>query len=556
MIAWPPNCCSRPVCSSRAPRECPDVSATLPRTVPQGAVRWRPRRPPGLLLAVAALPAALVLTPIGITLADALNAGFVRIAALLWRPLVGTLLMNTATLTLATGLACVVLGSLAAFLVERTDLPGRAAWSMLLTAPLAVPAFVASYAWVSISPALEGFAGALLVVSFAYFPLVFLPVSAALRGLDPALEESARALGNSPWRCLYRVVLPQLRPAMLGGALLVGLNVLVEFGAFAMMRFRTFTTAIYAAYRSGFDGAEAAALAIVLLAICFACLGAEAALRSRARYARLGRGVHRPPTRYGLGFWRWPAAAAMAVLVGLAIGVPVGTILFWLTRHGAEAITPDEVSTAAVLGATWNTVRFGLGGAALTLVLALPLAVLSVRWARFPLTPLLERGAWLAQGVPGIVIALALIAATVQGLPLLYQSTPLLLIAYAILFLPYALVGLRTALQQADRRLEDAARSLGAGWLRVLWRVILPLAAPGVGAAAALVFIVVTTELTATLLLAPIGTETLAIRVWDDTSTLAFAAAAPYAAVLVALSMGASWLLARRFGVGAFGHGN
>ena len=113
-----------------------------------------------------------------------------------------------------------------------------------------------------------------------------------------------------------------------------------------------------------------------------------------------------------------------------------------------------------------------------------------------------------------------------------------------------------TPLQQADRRLEDAARSLGAGWLRVLWRVILPLAAPGVGAAAALVFIVVTTELTATLLLAPIGTETLAIRVWDDTSTLAFAAAAPYAAVLVALSMGASWLLARRFGVGAFGHGN
>jgi iron(III) transport system permease protein len=133
----------------------------------------------------------------------------------------------------------------------------------------------------------------------------------------------------------------------------------------------------------------------------------------------------------------------------------------------------------------------------------------------------------------------------------LYQSTLLLLLAYAILFMPFALVAMRIAFLQSDRRLEDAARSLGAGWRRVLWRITLPLAAPGLGAAAALVFIAVTTELTATLLLAPIGTETLATRIWGDTSTLAFAAAAPYAAVLITLSMGASWLLARRFGMAA-----
>lgn len=531
------------------------MSTSVPQALAGRTVHWRPRRPPVLLLLVAALPVILVLTPIGITFGDAVDAGLARVVALLWRPLIGDLLVNTMNLTVASACVCVVLGTGLAFLVERTDVPGRSAWSMLLIAPLAVPAFVASYAWVSISPALEGFDGALVVVAFAYFPLVFLPVSAALRGLDPALEESARSLGDPAWRCIWRVVLPQLRPAVLGGALLVALNVLVEFGAFAMMRFRTFTTAIYAAYRSGFDGAEAAALAIVLLGFCFACLAAEARLRSRSGYARLGRGVHRPPSRYHLGWWRLPAACGMAVVVILAIGVPVGTILFWLTQHGADAITPDEVSVAAVLNATWSTVEFGLGGAVLTLALALPLAVLSVCWPNFVLTPMLERGAWLAQGVPGIVIALAMIAATVRHLPLLYESTPLLLIAYAILFLPYALVGLRAALQQAERRLEEAARSLGAGWPRVLLRVVLPLAAPGVGAAAALVFIVITTELTATLLLAPIGTQTLAIRIWDDTSTLAFAAAAPYAAVLVTLSMGASWLLARRSGLGAFGTG-
>ncbi|HEX7388671.1 MAG TPA: iron ABC transporter permease [Acidiphilium sp.] len=509
-----------------------------------------PRPSHGLVL-IGAVPAALVLLPIGITLADAAEAGARQVIALLWRPLVGTLLFNTASLTVAAAFCCMALGTAAAVLIERTDLPGRSAWAVLAVAPLAVPAFVASYAWVSISPEFEGFGGALIVTVFAYTPLVYLPVAAALRGLDPALEDSARALGDTPWRCFYRVILPQLRPAILGGALLVALNILIEFGAFAMMRFRTFTTEIYAAYRSGFNGAEAAALAIVLLIFCLACLAAETALRRNVHYARIGKGTRRRATPWRLGRWRLVAVPGFALFALVSLGVPVFTVLFWLTQHGAAAITPDEASPRALLDATLSTIELGLGAALLTLVLALPLAILSTRWPRFALTLPLERGAWLAQGVPGIVIALALITATIGTIPALYQSTFLLLIAYAILFMPYALVGIRSALLQADRRLEEAARSLGSNWLAVLWRVTVPLAAPGFGAAASLVFIAVSTELTATLLLAPIGTETLAIRIWGDTSTLAFAAAAPYAAVLIALSMAASWLLARRFGVSA-----
>jgi iron(III) transport system permease protein len=160
----------------------------------------------------------------------------------------------------------------------------------------------------------------------------------------------------------------------------------------------------------------------------------------------------------------------------------------------------------------------------------------------------LERTAYLAQSIPGIVVALALVTLTVHEIHPLYQSTVLLLIAYAVVFLPLALVSIRAAILQAQRGLEDAGRSLGLGWFAVTWRITLPLAAPGLGAAAAMVFIAVSTELTATLLLAPIGTQTLATEVWANTSTLAFAAAAPYAAVLAALSLAASWLLARRFG--------
>ncbi|MGH7109113.1 MAG: ABC transporter permease [Stellaceae bacterium] len=515
------------------------------------ATAWRGvRPPPRALVAAAAVPGLLVAVPIALTFADAFHTGFARMAGLLDRPLVGELLVNTVLLTAAAVIIGTAVGTGAAVLIERTDLPGRRVFSTLAAAPLAVPAFVASYAWVSLSPAFEGFAGALLVTACTYFPLAYLPVAAALRGLDPALEEAARLLGEPPLGVLRRVMLPQLRPAILGGAVLIALNALIEFGAFALMRFRTFTTEIYAAYQTGFGEGEAAALALVLLLFCFACLGAEAALRRRRSYARVGRGSRRPAVPCRLGAWRVPACTALSAVTVLALGVPLGMILYWLTRHGAAAITPDEVSVRAILDATAMTIGLGIGGAALTLLLALPLAILSVRWPGGALAGMLERGAWLAQGVPGIVIALALISATVRALPFLYQSTLLLLLAYAVLFMPYALVSIRAALVQAERRLEEAGRSLGLGWFGVLLRVTLPLAMPGLGAAAALVFIAVTTELPATLLLAPIGTETLAIRIWADTNTVAFAAAAPYAAILVALSLSASFVLARRFGLG------
>ncbi len=123
-----------------------------------------------------------------------------------------------------------------------------------------------------------------------------------------------------------------------------------------------------------------------------------------------------------------------------------------------------------------------------------------------------------------------------------------MLVAYAILFLPLAVVGVRATLAQMPRNLEEVGRSLGLSRARVLRRIVLPLAAPGIGAGAAIVFVSIVTELTATLLLAPIGTTTLATEMWADTSTLAFAAAAPYAAAMAALSLLSTWLLAGRYG--------
>nr|WP_240948046.1 iron ABC transporter permease [Planosporangium mesophilum] len=433
-----------------------------------------------------------------------------------------------------------VLGTGAAWLVERTTLPGRRIWNALLAAPLAVPAFVTSFGWVSLTPAVEGYWGALLIVTVSYYPLVFLPAAAALRGLDPALEETARALGHGPWRTFLRVVLPQLRPAVLGGSLLVGLHLLAEFGALQMLRYPTFTTAIFDQYESAFNAPAANMLATVLVLCCALLLTAELRLRGRRRYARVGRGAARSLEPVRLRGWTAPALVALFAVVALALGVPMGSLVHWLVVGASTAFPVASLVTTAA-----TSIGLGLLAALLTTALALPVAWLSVRY-RGSVSTLLERSTYVANALPGIVVALALITVSIRFVPSAYQTTGVLLVGYAILFLPRAMVSARAAIAQAPPVLEDVAHSLGTRGATTLRRVILPLIAPGVGAGAALVFLAVVTELTATLLLAPIGTRTLATEFWSHSSDIAYGAAAPYAALMVAISAPATYLLTRR----------
>lgn len=510
------------------------------------ANRWRARvrgrSTPLALLAVAAAVALLVLLPLGFLLEQALSIGLSQVDALVFRPLVGTLLLNTVLLVLVATSACTALGVAVAWCVERTDLPGRRAWAVLAALPITVPAFVTSYSWVSITPAVQGFGGAALIVTLAYYPLVYLPVAAVLRGMDPALEETARSLGMGPWRTFMRVTLPQTRIALLGGALLVAVHLLSEFGAFAMLRFQTFTTAIYDEYRLSFDGPAASMLATVLVLLCLVLLLAELAARGRARYARVDTGAPRPPARARLGRTRWLAGGGLALLSGLALGLPLVTLVYWLL-HGGSTSFP----VATLLSTAGTSLKLGLGAAALTTLLALPISILTVRYPS-RIATVLERAAYLPYALPGIVIALSLIVASVHYLPTIYGTTQLLIVAYAILSLPLALVATRAALAQAPPVHEEIARSLGCSPLQALVRVTLPRILPGLGAAAALVFLATVTELTATLLLAPIGTQTLATQFWADASTRAFGAAAPYAGLMVAISALPTYLLTRRLG--------
>ncbi|MDY1047810.1 iron ABC transporter permease [Pseudomonas coleopterorum] len=507
---------------------------------PPVSTTGRRKRPSIWVLAPVLLLVGLSLLPLLYVGLKAWQAGLHEAIRLLWRPYVLRLLGNTLMLMAGVTAACVVIGVSLAWLLERSDLAGRRLWGVILCLPFAVPAFVSGFTWVSLSSGFEGLGGAILVMTLSKYPLVFLPVAATLRNLDTSLEESARTLGQNRTGVFFKVTLPLLWPAVLGGALLIALHMLVEFGALSILGLQTFTTAIYQQFELEFSNTNAAMLSALLLVLCLLLLWLELRVRGTARHIRTGQGAARRATPLRLGPWRVVAQLYCLLLVVVGSGVPLGMLGYWLVK-GSSAAFP----VAAIGEALLTSLSLALGGAALCLALALPVGLLVVRH-RGRLAIWAERLPYLLHALPGLVIALTLVYFALHYVPAMYQTTGLLLLAYALLFLPLAQAPVRNALNKAAPQLEEAARTLGATPFTAFCRVTLPIIFPAMAAAFALVFLDGMKELTATLVLAPTGMTTLATEVWSHTSNMEFAAAAPYAALLILISGVPVYLLTTR----------
>ncbi|WP_194834287.1 iron ABC transporter permease [Nocardia sp. XZ_19_369] len=494
-------------------------------------------RPGPFVTTVALLLVAATFVPLGYIVSEIFSTGLSQAADLVFRPRVAQLLRNTVGLVVCTVPICVVLGVGLAWVVERTDVPGKAWWGPIFAAPLAVPAFVNSYAWVSAFPTMHGLSAGVVIATMSYFPLAYLPAAATLRRLDPAVEESARALGSGPVAVFARIVLPQLRLAIFGGALLIALHLLAEYGAFVMVRFDTFTTAIFEQYQSSFAGPAGSMLAGVLVLCCLVLLASEAAVRGRSRYARIGSGAPRAAARIRLGASTIPVLAALALVTAGALGVPLWTIGRWLRIGGAQVWDFTELGEA--LG---QTIALAAVAALLTTLCAFPVAWIAVR-STSVFARMVEGANYITSSLPGIVIALAMVTVTIRWAPPLYQTATMVVAAYVLLFLPRALVSVRAGLAQVPIGLEEVSRSLGKSGPVTFARITLRLTAPAAAAAGALVFVAVATELTATLLLAPNGTRTLAMRFWSLSGELDYAAAAPYALIMIVAAVPVTYLL-------------
>ena len=515
------------------------------------------RGPPWLW--AASLPvAALFAVPVVYLVARNLSEGADTLAILFSRHTAEPLL-NTLALAFAVSAASALTGTLLAWLTMRTDLPLRGFWRVVCPLPLVLPSFVAAAALLAAfspgglaeeilrplgleAPArIRGFQGSFLVLTAVCYPYVYLPAAARMGALPPALEEASRLLGRGGLATFRRVVWPQTRGAVQAGALLVFLYVVSDFGVVQLLGYPTLSTSIFA--NRLFDAPLAFALGLILavVALAVAALERTAAHRSLAGLAPGGtRG-----RRIALGPWKAPASLAVLVAVGAGLIAPV-TVLAWWTLRGLAG-EGAGLDPGALGGPALNTVVAAVVTAGATVIVVLPLAHLTARHGGRAANALhaVVAGSF---AVPGLLIALAVVflALRAPGLGFLYQSAPLLIFAYAVHFGVQALRSAEVGVAAVDRRLEEAARTLGAGRLRRLARVEAPLMAPALAAGGGLVLLSTMKELPATLLAAPVGFETLATRIWNANADGFLADVGLASLALIAVSGALTWLLVIR----------
>jgi iron(III) transport system permease protein len=462
------------------------------------------------------------------------------------------------SLVLATTVACAtaVIGTVAAWLAVRSDLPARRLWAVLFALPLAIPSYIGAFCLqaafatgglvqrllVPVAdvqfPRIEGFWAAFAVLTMLTYPYVYLPVAARLRRMPPSHEESARLLGSGPLATFGRIVLPQVSGAMTAGGLLVFLYVLSDFGTVQLLRYDTLTRVIFA---NQLDRQVALPAALQLSMLALLVVVGERMVHSEQ--PRAAHGV--TPLQVRLRRWRVPAVVVSGAVVGLALVAPLVVLAYWVVRGlTAQGSGPDlsELATLVV-----NTAMVSIGAAVVAVVVALPLAFLVARY-RGAVPAGVNAVVVLGFAVPGLVLALALVTITLGSpvLSVLYQTLPLLIVAYVIHFGAQAFRSVTVGVAALPDSMSDAARLLGARRWRRLWRIEVPLLRPSLLAGGGLVLLSVAKELPATLLLAPAGFATLATRIWSATEDAFWADASVMALTLVAVSGVLTWLLVVR----------
>jgi len=546
-------------------------------TTPPAAARRVFRFVPDLWQLAALVIAALVLMPVAAVVWMAFNP-----VENIWPHMLATTLprylTNTGLLMAGVAVLTAAVGTGAAWLVTMYRFTGSRVLEIALLTPLAVPAYIGAYALVDlfeyagpVQSALRGAFGwatprdywfppvrslgaAVLVLSAALYPYVYLLARAAFREQSGNAYEVARALGAGPWGVFWRLGLPLARPAVAAGVALACMETVNEFGAVTHFGVQTLTTGIFSVWLTAGNAGGAAQLALVSLGVILVLLLIERAGRWRSRFHRPAR-QSRPVVPKRLVGWRGAVAAALcAVPFGLGFVLPVAVI-------GWHASTkPGFWFAPGLAQALWNTVAVG-GMASVLCVSAALVMVYGVRLSHHALPRILMPATLLGYAAPGAVLAVGLLipvaafdhrlADAVQALTgtdpglILTGSASLIVLAYVVRFFAIAQGAADSAMGRIAPSLPLAARSLGLGAGATLWHVHLPLMRGSVGVALLVVFVDCVKELPATLLLRPFGYDTLATRVYEKASTEALSEAAPAAILVMAVSLVAVALLAR-----------
>ncbi|WP_017471409.1 ABC transporter permease [Amphibacillus jilinensis] len=509
--------------------------------------------PPGKVLFLLGLLTGLIMSiPIIYVIWQSLFAGVDR-----WRRLlddrIPQLLLNTFSLTVAVTLCAVLIGVTLSWIVVRTDIPGRKIWQWLLALPLVIPPYVGAMtyiivlgpsgwvqnAWREVSWLVNMFGeypidiysfwGVFFVLTMFTYPYVFLIASASLRKMNRNFEEIARSQGMNTRQIFWKVNLPFLRPAIGAGAILIALYVLSDFGVIAMMRYVTFTAAIYF-QRASFDTASASILSLVLMLLTIVILWVEVKTRRKSKYYQTAN-TFKEPDILSLGKWKIPALIYVCVIFFVSVVLPIIVLVYW----SAIGIGRGALD-ARFFGFAWNSLRVSLFASLLCMVLSMPIIYLKSRYPSV-ISSSIDKLSYAGYALPGVIVALGMIFVFNNHLPALYNTFYMVAIALVIRFLPQAMQAGEASLSLVSPRIDEAARSLGHPPWKVMIKVILPSILPGVLAGGALVFVSSIKELPATLMLRPPGFDTLAVRVYVEANESFYYLAAPAALIIILISI-------------------
>ncbi|KKW67521.1 ABC transporter permease [Lampropedia cohaerens] len=474
-----------------------------------------------------------------------LAAPLSHLSATLGDPVLLELTGNTLALGVAVVLVSALIGVPLGVLRGLFQVPFARMWDLLLLVPFMVPPYIAAMGWIlllqpggyaqqilgiHLGPLLFSFAGVVLVMALNLFPAVYFAVSRAVASSGSRLADVAQIFGASRWRAFVWVTLPLALPALGASLLLVFASTIEEYGTPAVLAsnagFFVLVTGIERRFSDWpVDLPGAALLSVILMGLAMTAWLAQRWLTSGRDYATsTGKPTDVAPRP--LGAWRWPVLLLFATVVASATLAPlfsVAATAFTGTLSGG--LSPDNLSLrhfealfsqgSEALSALAFSFSLATAAALLTGMLG---ALIAYTVLRVPgrATAVLDAMTMLPNAMPGIVVAVGLILAWNQPwLPITpYNTWVLLLMAYACLLLPYPLRYAHAALRQLGQNLEACAFVHGVSFTRTLRHVVLPLVAPAVAAAMLLVFAIASRELVASLLLAPVGTQTVSLFIW------------------------------------------
>lgn len=484
----------------------------------------------------------------------------------LWRTILPEILSNTFWLLTGVGLGTLALGTGLAWLITAYDFPGRSAFRWLLVLPMAVPAYIIGFIYMAIFdfagpvqtflrqagvnpgllPNIRSGPGAIVVMTLVLYPYVFLLAKAGFEEQSGLACEAARALGCSRRQTFFRVVLPLARPSIAAGVTLALMEALADFATVRYFNFPTMADGILRVWHGLMDLGAASELAGLLSIFALTLLLVEQRLRRRRAYHQSRGRLPGIPVIRLTGGRGWAAAAVCAAVTAAAFGLPALQLVVWAAKD-LSVISPATLAVYGRLAANSVTLAMLAAGAAVLMALLMTsLSRLGGRLSRavgrLVTTGYAMPGAVIAVGIVGPLAAVDRIAnqlsaawwGTAPGL-LLTGSLVGLIYAYVVRFMAVSYSSVDSSMEKIAPNTVLAARALGAGPWRLTFSIKLPLIWPGIIAGAVLVFVDVMKELPITLMLRPLGYDTLAVWVWQMAAeSLWTGTALPALAIVVA----------------------